>query len=411
MARGAAAAAGGLLAPGRAPLTIGLVLVVTMAAFEALAVATVLPQAEKDLGGLGLYGLIFVAYMTASLAGIVVAGREADRRGLALPMAAGLVLFATGLTIGGLAPAMAILIAARGVQGLGAGGIITCAYAAISRVYDDSQRPRMFAVLSSAWVVPGLVGPSLAGAVADHLTWRLVFLGILPLVAIGALATVPALARLPAIAQTAEGGPLRLLREVPALAPAIVVFALLTMSFFGAEAYLPLMLSDVRGQSSTISGLALSAGTISWTSGSWLQERRAEAWDRQMMVRGGLVLVAAGTVLQVVVAQGGPIWLAPVVWVLAGGGIGMAYPTMSVIILGAAPPERAGAASAAINTGSVLGQVTGTGLGAAVVGIGAAGAWETDTSVTVIFAAMACAAAVAIASSRRLYRASHTIAA
>src|SRR5580765_1990474 len=75
----------GLLAADRAPLTIGLVLVVTMAAFEALAIATVLPEAQHDLGGLGLYELIFVAYMVASLGGILLAGREADRHGLDAP--------------------------------------------------------------------------------------------------------------------------------------------------------------------------------------------------------------------------------------------------------------------------------------------------------------------------------------
>jgi len=71
----------GILAPERVWLTIGLVLVVTMAAFEALAVATILPVAQEDLGGLGLYGLVFVSFMLASLVGILVAGREGDRHG------------------------------------------------------------------------------------------------------------------------------------------------------------------------------------------------------------------------------------------------------------------------------------------------------------------------------------------
>lgn len=399
------ARASGLLSPNLAPLTVGLVLIVTMAAFEALAVATVLPAAEEDLGGLALYGLIFVSYTVASLGGIWFAGRQADRHGLAGPLAAGLALFAIGLTIGGLAPTMTVLIAARGIQGIGAGAIVTIAYATIARAYDDSQRARMFAILASAWVVPGLIGPSLSGTVAEELTWRLVFLGILPLVAIGAVFTLPALRRLgPPSERSAVSGPLTLLRDVPALVPALLVFALLTMTFFGAEAYLPLMLSDVRGQSTTIAGLALSAGTISWTTGSWFQERRAG--DRRLVVAVGLALVGLGIALLIpVAATGAPVWLAPVAWAVGGLGIGMAYPSMSLLILGQTAEHQAGAASAAINTASVVGSAAGTGLGAAVVAIGAAGAWDTATSVTIVFGAMIAFTAIAVASTRRLHAA------
>jgi MFS family permease len=395
----------GLLSPQRAALTVGLVLVVTMAAFEALAVATVLPEAERDLGGLGLYGLIFVAYMLASLAGSLIAGREADRHGLAAPLAVGLAIFAVGLTIGGAAPTMPVLIAARGVQGIGAGAIVTVAYAAIARGYDESLRPRMFAVLSSAWVVPGLVGPSLAGAVAEYATWRLVFLGILPLVVVGGVFTIPSLRKLgPPPAHESSGGVLTLLRETPRLLPSVFVFSLLTLTFFGAEAYLPLTLSDIRGQSATVAGLALSAGTISWTTGAWIQARTAQTWDRRLVVAAGLALVGAGVALLIPLAQGGPIWLAPASWAVAGLGIGMAYSSMSLIILGSAPCGREGAASAAINTSSVLGSAAGTGIGAAFVALGASGAWSTATSVTLVFAMMIGFVAVGIVATRRLPR-------
>ena len=376
-----------------------------MAAFEALAVATVLPEAEKDLGGLGLYGLIFVSYMLASLGGVLIAGRQADRNGLATPLVAGLAVFAIGLVIGGLAPTMLTLIAARGVQGLGAGAIVTVAYAAIARGYDESLRPRMFAVLASAWVVPGLIGPSVSGAVAEQLTWRLVFLGILPLVVIGAAATLPALRRMgPPAEQSSGGGIITLLREVRSLKPALLVFALLTMTFFGAEAYLPLTLSEVRDQGPTIAGIALSAGTLSWTAGSWLQARRSETWDKRAVLTGGLALVGAGLALLIPLAAGGPVWLAPLSWAVAGLGIGMVYPTMSLIILAAAPVGSEGTASAAINTSSVIGSAAGTGIGAAFVALGAAGAWSTATSVTLIFVAMIAFVALAIAAAQRLNR-------
>ena len=174
--------AGGIWAPARRLLTVGLVLAVTFVAFEALAIATILPVVGRELGDLRLYGWVFSAFLLASLIGIVVAGTLADRVPLWRPMLAGLVLFALGLVIGGTAPDMVVLVAGRAVQGLGAGVVPAVAYVAISRCYPEESRPRMFAVISTAWVVPGLIGPAVAAVVAAAVGWRWVFLGLLPLV-------------------------------------------------------------------------------------------------------------------------------------------------------------------------------------------------------------------------------------
>src|ERR1700728_2454143 len=118
-----ASLAGGIWAPAQRPLTVGLVLAVTFVAFEALAVATILPTVGRQLGDLRLYGWVFSAFLLASLIGIVLAGTLADRVPLGRPMLAGLALFALGLVIGGTAPDMLVLVAGRAVQGLGAGGV------------------------------------------------------------------------------------------------------------------------------------------------------------------------------------------------------------------------------------------------------------------------------------------------
>src|SRR3954451_20316345 len=104
-------------------LTIGLVLTVASSAFEALAVAATLPATVKELGGIALYGWAFSAFMLTNLIGITIAGGEADRQGPARPFLIGIVLFAFGLLIAGLAPSMQVLIAGRAVQGFGAGAI------------------------------------------------------------------------------------------------------------------------------------------------------------------------------------------------------------------------------------------------------------------------------------------------
>src|SRR6266545_4230723 len=122
----------GLFAPARRALTIGLVLTVTLVAFEALAVVTILPVIKDDLGGLRLYGWVTSAFFLGTLVGIVVAGSESDRRGPGPPYVLGILLFAAGLVIGGLAPSMLILVLARALQGIGAGAIPATAYAAIA---------------------------------------------------------------------------------------------------------------------------------------------------------------------------------------------------------------------------------------------------------------------------------------
>ena len=107
------------------------------------------------------------------------------------PFLGGLGLFAIGLLIGGLAP-MQVLVLARFIQGLGAGAIPPVAYVAIARSMPEELRPRMFAWLSTAWALPGVMGPAIAGIVGDTIGWRAVFLGLLPLVVV-AVTTTPAL--------------------------------------------------------------------------------------------------------------------------------------------------------------------------------------------------------------------------
>src|ERR1700755_894337 len=89
MGPGGEGRAPGLWAPQRRALTTGLVLTITFVASEALAVVTVMPVVARDLGGLRLYGWVFSGFMLGSVVGIVAAGREADRRGPAVPFRAG----------------------------------------------------------------------------------------------------------------------------------------------------------------------------------------------------------------------------------------------------------------------------------------------------------------------------------
>jgi MFS family permease len=407
--------AGGLWAPGRRPLTVGLVLAVTFVAFEALAVATILPVVGRHLGDLRLYGWVFSAFLLASLIGIVIAGTLADRVPLARPMLAGLALFAAGLVIGGTAPDMAVLVAGRAVQGLGAGVVPAVAYVAISRCYPEGCRPRMFAVLSTAWVVPGLVGPAIAAVVAAAAGWRWVFLGLLPLViAAGVLvvlalrhvprpgspaaATVPYLAVLGVVAGAGTvlaslssgvvavvaaggtaGGVLlavslrrliapRNLSAQPGLYATILNRALLTCCFFAGDAYVPYGIVTARHAPTALAALALTASTMTWTAGSWVQARWIARFGPRRLVRSGECLIVGGLgVMCVVLLASAPAALAIAAWALAGLGIGTAYSPLSVTTLDRAAAGEEGRATSALQLCDVLGQALGTGIAGAIV--------------------------------------------
>jgi MFS family permease len=407
--------AGGIWTPAYRTLTVGLVLAVTFVAFEALAVATILPVVGRHLGDLRLYGWVFSAFLLSSLIGIVIAGTLADRVPLGRLMLAGLALFALGLIIGGTAPAMLVLVAGRAVQGLGAGVVPAVAYVAISRCYAEESRPRMFAVLSTAWVVPGLIGPGIAALVAAAVGWRWVFLGLLPLVAVAGVLVVRALRHVPlppnpgtatvpylgvlgvvagagtALASLSSGAapvaaaggiaggallavsmrrltPPRYLSARPGLAATILSRSLLTCCFFAGDAYVPYAIVTVRHAPTTLAALALTASTLMWTAGSWVQARCIARWGPRRLVRPGECLVALGLgAMCVVLLPSVPTALAIVAWALAGAGIGTAYAPLSVTTLDLAAAGEEGRATSALQLCDVLGQAIGTGVAGAIV--------------------------------------------
>ncbi len=441
----------GVLGGGRRTLTAGLVATITLVAFEGLAVATVMPDVSKDLGGISLYGWAFSAFFLGSLVGIVAAGRAADRRGPAPPFVAGLVLFGAGLLGAGCAPTMLALVLARVVQGVGAGVIPAVGYVAIGRGYPPSLQPRMFAVLSTAWVVPGVVGPAVSGAVSDAFGWRWVFLGLLPLVVASGAVTVPGLrvlgapgivheddtdrradavvlalgaglvlgglsARSLAIALTfvavgAIVGTHAFLRLMPegtarlrsGLPAAVGLRGVLMFAFFGTDAYVSLTLTSLHGASTTLAGTALTAAAITWATGAWVQARRAAYVGPRAFVRIGALVIAAGITGMIVAAEASvPIVIAVVAWGVAGFGMGLAYAPLALIVLAEAEPGREGNASASLQLSETLGVALGTGASGAIVAAGAAFGWARSAALTGAFIVSIVIALFAAAAARRL---------
>jgi predicted MFS family arabinose efflux permease len=277
-----------------------------------------------------------------------------------------------------------------------------------------------------------------------------VFLGLLPLVAVAAALTMPALrtARLPrpverepsrlrqALAVTAGAGLLlaglsadigllrlplipagiavglpalrRLVPEGtltarPGLPATILSRGALTFSFFGAEAYLPLTLTSVRGFSATAAGIALTTATLTWTGASWIQSHYIGRWGPRRLIVTGLALVTVGIAgLATLLADGVPVVVAYVAWAVGGGGIGLAYAAMTLTVLRDAPEGRQGATTSALQLCDVLGMALGTGICGAVVATGEAFGWDERTGLALAFAIAGAAGAAGTAIGRRV---------
>lgn len=427
---------GGILGAAYRTLSIGIISVVFLIAFEATAVGTAMPVAARELDGIGLYAFGFSAYFTTSLFGMVLSGQWADRQGPLRPLTVGIGAFGAGLVVAGTAGAMWVFVLGRAVQGFGGGLVIVALYVVVSRAYEDRLRPAIMAAFAASWVVPSIVGPLASGTVTEHLGWRWVFLGIPVLV------VVPLAVALPAIRRTASGPvdpdappvafdrrrirlafgisagagllqyaaqDLRWLSLIPAVAGvALLVPAVLGLlprgtylarrglpsvvllrgvaagSFIAAESFVPLMLVTQRGLSPTLAGFSLALGGLTWAGGSWVQSKGRMAPYRERLMVGGMVMVAfAIAAAPAVLIESVPVWTLALAWAVGCLGMGLVIGSTSVLLLKLSAPEEAGANSAALQISDALANVVllaAGGAAFAALGGGAVGAAHAVTA-------------------------------
>jgi MFS family permease len=416
--------------------SFGLLILITLIAFEAMAVSAALPTAARALHGLGAFGWAFTGFLVANVVGMVASGQLSDSRGPRLPLAAGLCCFLGGLVLSGTATTMAQLVAGRVVQGLGSGLIITAVYVVIGHAYPERARPALFAATSSAWVVPSLVGPVVSGALAQHASWRWVFLGLVPFTLVGGLLMVPILRTLHTPDET--GGladPSRLLRALgvaagvagleqagqhpsvlsagiavvglalliwglrpllppgtfrvrPGVSAPIAMRGLLAGAFFGIESVVPLSLTLQHGYGATAAGLPLTAAGFSWAAGSWWQGRVDDSLGPQRrikLIRAGFGCVSIAAVGMTFAAMPpAPGWLAYPAWLVAGLGAGLTMSSVSVLMLKYTNDADRGADSAALQ----LSDATSGALTTGVAGVLVAAAARNTISSTAGFVAL-----------------------
>ncbi len=390
-------------------LTIGLCTNVVAIAFESMAVATAMPVAARDLDGLAYYAWAFSLFVIGMLFATVVAGRLADRIGPVKPLAVGLLIFSIGLVIAGTAEHMLQLVGGRLVQGLGSGLMNTAVFVCVAQAYAPIQRPRIFTMISTAWVLPAFVGPPIAAWLTVQLSWHWVFFAVIPLVIFGGLVALPTLrtmqrsyVRPQAEPDGARPAPLWAAGAV-AVAAALIQFAgqrlgwlglalfivgvtllvlglprlmpacftrlerglpaviasrgFLAGAFIGAEAFVPLMLVESRGVPLVIAGVSLTVGAIGWTTGSWLQSRPWLRIRRDRLIVFGcssLTVGLLGTTLVAVIATL-PYWLVGVAWVFSGLGMGLATSSTSLATMTLSAHSEQGRNASSLNLSDALG--------------------------------------------------------
>jgi MFS family permease len=408
-------------------LTVALLALVTIIAFEVMAISTAMPRVAQDLNAVRSYGLAFSVMLTAEMLGIVLAGVWSDLSGPLPSLFAGQVLMALGSALAGLAPTFTVLLAGRLIAGLGAGLIVVALYVVIGRAYPDALRPKVFSWVSAAWVLPSLIGPPIAGWLASTWSWRWVFLIVLAPIAVtfavvmtqrerinqgGATAQSPrsegserpghlrlallglgvavsagamqwgsdqlvpvhalpvALAGLGlvGVALTAPRlvphGTLRMSRGLPAV---MMSRFLLTAAFNGALTFIPLMLVNERHLSLTAAGITLTVGTLGWSFGSFVQGHHVMINRRsELVVAGGASLTVGILLLAAIAGFGWHYYLVGLATAISGLGMGLAMSSTSVLSLALSPVRDHGNTSSSLQLSDVLGSVMGISAAGAV---------------------------------------------
>ena len=385
-------------------VTVGILALIFLAAFEALAVTTVMPIISAALDGDSLYALAFSGPLAVGVVGMVAAGNWADRSGPVPVVLTAVVLFVVGLVIAGTAAAMPALIVGRLVHGLGGGALSVSLYVVVARVYPQRMHPAIFGAFAGAWVVPSLIGPFIAGLVAEYTSWRWVFLGVVVLVLAAMGMLRPGLASIAKAERERERPvgvrePWRLSRTLWSLGAAAAVLCasmaaqlpgallwlgtgaafvlagvalrpllppgtlsgrrglpvvmtirgLVSGAFLSTEVYLPALLTGEYRLSPVLAGLALSCAGITWALASWLQGRYATVLsDAGSMLLGSVLLLIAIAASAATSALLLPPAVAIAGWAVAGAGMGTLVPRQSGRVLRLSAPEQQGFNSSAL---------------------------------------------------------------
>jgi len=406
----------------RLPVVLGsLMVVMLLAALDQTIVATALPTIVGDLGGLEHLSWVVTAYLLAQTIVTPLYGKLGDLYGRKRVLQVAIVLFLAGSALCGLARNMPELIVFRAVQGLGGGGLMVGAQAALGDVVPPRQRGRYTGLFIAIFGAASIAGPLMGGFITSHLSWQWIFYINLPLglaslvvlavafpriapsgrpsidylgsalLAIGLTSVVlvttlggTSFAWTSAEALLLGGGGLAALaaffiveRRVaePVLPPRLwrsrtfratsAVGFIIGFALFGAVTFLPLFQQVVRGQSPTASGLQLLPLMGGLMISSVVSGRLITRTGRYRVYPiVGTAVATLGLFLLSLMGSGTSDVLAGVYMVVLGLGLGMVMQVLILAVQNDAAYEDLGAATA----GATLFRSIGGSLGTAVLG-------------------------------------------
>ncbi|MFE5320783.1 MFS transporter [Paenibacillus sp. NPDC056579] len=415
-------------------LTIGIILAVTTVAFEGLAITTIAPSLAQQLDGLHLYGWIFSAFLLAQIVGTMIMGQRINKNGVFVAFIASILCFVIGIVIAAASLNMMVLIAGRVFQGLGAGAIITCVYYSITLGYPDRMRTQILAMFSGAYILPALIGPYIAGLLAENVSWRFVFWMVLPFIGLAVGLTLPAFRKFKVtenvtskssgkegyavllavgtgmlltglgyisdwkgMALSAAGliviihplrkllpeGTFRVRRGLPAT---IASRGLFVACYNATESYVVLALTEVKQLPADLAGLIVAAGALSWSAAAWFQSKldtKDHGTGRNKRVAAGIgfmIIGVAAVMLAVGIPEGGIVF-AVVSQIFTGFGIGLAHPTTGAIALQHAKAGEEGEISASLQFTDAFSPGLSIGIGGAIIAVSQSLNWGLLTGI------------------------------
>jgi EmrB/QacA subfamily drug resistance transporter len=408
-----------------AKITLGfaaVVLAMLPGVLDQTILATALPTIASDLGHLSDVSWIVAAYVVAAAASTPVWGKLGDRHGRKLLLEISLVLFLAASAASGLAQDLTMLVVARTIQGVAAGGLMTLAMAAVGDLVSPRERGRFQGYIAATFALATVAGPLIGGLLVQHASWRWVFYVNLPL---GLLALVGLHLRLPAVPTETPGRrfdasgaailagatasltlaaiwggtrypwgsptivallaatvilagalvvrerraadpivPLGLLRK-PEVAIASTGMFLATASLFAITVFVPLFLQATTGATPTQAGLLLIPMMLGITASTNFAGRRIERTGRyKIFPVTGLALMTA-SLIALAVAAGHPSQTATGIGIAVFGlGFGMVSQILIVAVQNSVQGREMGIAMATANFFRGLGGA----VGAAVLG-------------------------------------------
>lgn len=326
-----------------------LLLVSALVSLESTIVSTAMPTIIGELSGIRSYSWVAAIYLLASTLTMPLYGRLADVHGRRRVLLFATALFVLGSLACAAARSMPHLIAARGLQGLGAGGVAPIAMTVAADLFNLAERARVQALFSAVWGTSSVLGPLLGAGLTMGLGWRSIFLVNVPL---GALA-LGLVARNLGETRGADRRPPDLLGALrlagrAATAPYVSAFVLGVL-VYSVDTFVPLFVQGARGGTAGAAGAVITPVILLWAASAAVAARGAVTLGfRRVATAGGLVLVGGLLALAIATRVDAPVVAVSLVCAVVGCGFGPTSMSQMLAVQHAAPESVRGVATSLV---------------------------------------------------------------